>query len=245
MDKPSVVFELFQSFNRWKCWNVYKNCVGKYKLQKSKIFLFSWGYCGHIFYKAAFIPPNNPIGHRILLLLNLFNVLTHEISWKFHKSCMKMWKINTFWDFCDFCSQFERFHYKTFFISKQKSFLDEFVPSRTSFIFSATSRSKIEQKLDENFENSFFWCFRQFRFKLEAFFRINCFYLYQEASETTNSFLATRFQLSKLASVSKIWQKLHKNIKNLNFLDFFKNRSEFGAVFHWNIALISSVKPLG
>ena len=45
--------------------------------------------------------------------------------------------------------------------------------------------------------------------------------LFEKDYWTTNLFLVDSFQHSNLRSLSKIWQKLHKNVKNRKILEFF------------------------
>ena len=67
----------------------------------------------------------------------------------------------------------------------------------------------------------------------------NCFYFFNKTSRTTNSILVERFQLRKSLILSKFGQKLHKNVKNLNFITlkseligiFNQFRSQFEAFF--------------
>ena len=70
---------------------------------------------------------------------------------------------------------------------------------------SAENLIKFDKKLmEEPTKISSFWNFCQFRSEFEAFFITNCIYLFKDASLTMVSLLVKRFQLSKLASVSKI-----------------------------------------
>ena len=62
---------------------------------------------GVIFFKKnEFISLKNTIGQRIRALLNVFNILIHEVYRKFDKNCIKTLKIEKFWNFCHFFGNF-------------------------------------------------------------------------------------------------------------------------------------------
>ena len=65
-----------------------------------------------------------------------------------------------------------------------------------------------------------FWDFRQFRCQVETFSFENWNCLILKDYRTTNCYLGERFHYSTLRSLSKSWQKLHKNIENRKILGF-------------------------
>ena len=84
---------------RWKM----KNC------SKLMIFWVLWRRCGIFFQNCIYLLEEPLFGWLMHLLLNIFNVLIHEISWNFDKSYIETWKIGRFWKFCLYRSQFKLF----------------------------------------------------------------------------------------------------------------------------------------
>ena len=111
---------------------------------------------------CAFICLNNPIGQRRFSLLNVFNVLTHEIPWKFDKNCIKTFKIGTFWTFCHSWLRFELF-------------------SWTNCVYFLTNSSRTTNAfLVERLQNSKSPCFPKNRKKfLETFEMLTFFGIWQ------------------------------------------------------------------
>ena len=87
------------------------------------------------------------------------------------------------------------------------------------------SLSKLWQKLHKNFENWKILGFLSFSVSIWYIFPLeNSHYLFGKAYWTTNSCHSChveRFQHSNPRSLSKICQKLHKNVKNRKILEFF------------------------
>ena len=140
-----------------------------------------------LFYKTAFISANNPIGQRNHSWLKVFNVLIHEIFRNLTKVAKRenryILKILSF--LVDNCAFF--FHYKTSFISLKKPSL---FPTERLQHSEPPSFSKSTQKLHKVFKILFFFgIFVNFGLNLMHFFNTNCFYLFAEASRTTNLFL--------------------------------------------------------
>ena len=107
------------------------------------------------------------------------------------------------------------------------------------------SLSKIWQKLHKNWKLENFGFFVIFGFNWYIFQLENSHYLFGKAYWTTNfchSCHAERFQHSNPRSLSKVWQKLHKNVKNRKILDFFYY---FWGNFFLKIAFISLKNTIG
>ena len=89
------------------------------------------------------------------------------------------------------------------------------------------SLSKIWQNCIKNFENWKILGFLSFSVSIWYIFHLeNSHYLFGRAYWTTNSCHSChikRFQHSNPRSLSKIWQKLHKNVKNRKILDFLNH----------------------
>ena len=66
-----------------------------------------------------------------------------------------------------------------------------------------------------------FGIFFNFGVKLRLFHSKNWNYLILKDYRTTNCYLGERFHYSNLRSLSKSWQKLHKNVENRKILGFF------------------------
>ena len=109
------------------------------------------------------------------------------------------------------------------------------------------SLSKIWQKLHKNFEIWKILGFLSFSVWIWYIFHLeNSHYLFGKAYWTTNSCHSChveRFQHSNPRSLSKIWQKLHKNDKNRKILEFFF--IIFGVIFFWKNAFISLKNTIG
>ena len=87
-----------------------KNCMNFLKIWDFKYFCqFRSKFNAFFPAKIAFISLKKPLGQRIFLFLNVFDILSHEVIRKIDKNCMKFSKVWSFWDFCHFRSEYEAF----------------------------------------------------------------------------------------------------------------------------------------
>ena len=110
--------------------------------------------------------------------------------------------------------------------SLRKRLLDnKFVPCWLFSTFQSTKSVENWQKLHKNFEIWKILGFLSFSVWIWYIFHLeNSHYLFGKAYWTTNSCHSChveRFQHSNPRSLSKIWQKLHENVKNRKILEFF------------------------
>ena len=59
-------------------------------------------FFGNFSYKKQHLSLQNTIGQRIRALLNVFNILIHDVYRKNDKNCIKTLKVEKFWNFCHF-----------------------------------------------------------------------------------------------------------------------------------------------
>ena len=90
-----------------------------------------------------------------------------------------------------------------------------------------------------------FWSFCQFWSEFGLFSLENCVDTLTKASRTMKFFLVELLYYSESPSFSKIRQKLHEIIYNLNFLGFLSISVWIWGIFSKQISFISSKKPLG
>ena len=219
----------------------------RWKIQKCKKRKICWLFCGpccYLFYKTAFISANNPIGHRNLSLLIVFNVLIHEISrnLKFQKKVKNRY-ILKFSSFlvanCVFYFNNLSFSFLTKAWQRICSLLNVF-NFLSHQVFRKVHKNRI--KLSKTW---IFWCFCLFRFEFDAFFKNKLLFPLQKSPRTTNIFLVERLRHSKPPSLSKNRQKLHEIFKNLKFLGFLSFSVWIWGIFTNQIAFITSTTPLG
>ena len=80
-----------------------KNCIKTLKVEKF------WNFChffGNFSFKKPHLSHQNTIGQRIRALLNVFNILIHDVYRKNDKNCIKTLKVEKFWNFCHFFGNF-------------------------------------------------------------------------------------------------------------------------------------------
>ena len=113
------------------------------------------------------------------------------------------------------------FYNKTAF-SPRKTPLDHgFINCWTFPMFWSSKSLENLQKLHKKVKNRKFFRFRsQFG---PLFQKTFCVYVCTKASRATNWFLFERFEHSKLPGLSNVWPKMHKNVENLKFSEFFFN----------------------
>ena len=161
-------------------------------------------------YKTAFYSPNNPIGQRVHPLLNVFNVLTHEISWNFDKSCIETWKIGKFWNFCHFRSQFKPFSRCVYFFTQASRATNSFFAKRfrNSKLASLSKDGRKFHKIVKNlFKKNF-----KFQSEFEAFFHWKIvFFLWKSLLD--NEFVSF-FNVFNIIS-PQIYQKFEKKCKKI------------------------------
>ena len=154
-----------------------------------------------------------------------------NLSFEFENSKFEYFEFETFGqNFVNF------FHANCFYLCNETtettnlSFTERLQHSKPSCL------PKSSQKLHKIYKNLIFCIFVSFGLNLMHFFNTNCFYLFKEASTTTNLFLFKRPYHYKPPSFSKKRQKVHKSFKNQNFQVFGQFRSEFVAFFSTQIA---------
>ena len=154
--------------------------------------------------------------------LRRFTILFHEAYRYFDKNWSKMVKIRKFSKFCLFRCHFRTvFVWKTAFISFLSILDNTYFPCWPFSTFQLTKSVKNWKKMHEIFENWKLLEFLSFSVSMWDFFQIkNRHYLFGNAYWTTNLYHVDRFQHSSPRIRSKIWQKLHKNVKNLEIFGF-------------------------
>ena len=63
-------------------------------------------FFGNFSFKKPHLSLQNTIGQRIRALLNVFNILIHDVYRKNDKNCIKTLKVEKFWNFCHFFGNF-------------------------------------------------------------------------------------------------------------------------------------------
>ena len=63
-------------------------------------------FFGNFSFKKPHLSLQNTIGQRIRALLNVFNIIIHDIHRKNDKNCIKTLKVEKFWNFCHFFGNF-------------------------------------------------------------------------------------------------------------------------------------------
>ena len=107
--------ERFQHSNPRSLSKIWQKLHKNVKNRKILKFYHFWG--NFSFWKNAFISLKNTIGQRVRALLNVFNILIHDVYRKNDKNCIKTLKIQKFWNFCHFFGNFS--FKKTAFISSE------------------------------------------------------------------------------------------------------------------------------
>ena len=176
------------SKNRQQLHKIFKNVSFQVFLSISVwIWCFSSTNCFYLFKEDSW--------PTMFSLLNVFEILSHQVFRKIDNNCIKFSKIWIFKYFCQFRSEFDAFFLAEIaLISSKKPLGQQFLSFLN--VFNILSHQVI-RKVDKNcmkFSKIWsFWDCCHFRSEFEAFFESNCIYNFDDASWAAKSFFVECF----------------------------------------------------